>query len=54
MLGFGIEKYLSGDLNRDYFSQLFLFFLLAFSIFGMFGLFVKTERKEDSDLEDGN
>lgn len=44
MLGIGVREYLSGDLNRDYFSQLFLFFLLAFSIFGMFGLFVKTER----------
>ena len=42
-LGIGVREYLSGDLNRDYFSELFLFFLLAFSIFGMFGLFVKTE-----------
>ena len=44
MLGIGVREYLSGDLNRDYFYQLFLFFLLAFSMFGMFGLFVKTER----------
>ena len=44
MLGIGIGKYLSGDLDRDYFYQLSIFFLLAFSIFGMFGLFVKTER----------
>ena len=44
MLGIGIGKYLSGDLNRDYSYELFLFFLLAFSTFGMFGLFVKTER----------
>jgi len=43
-LGIGIGKYLSGDLNRDYFVSLFLFLLLAFSCFGMFGLFVKTER----------
>ena len=43
LLGIGVREYLSGDLNRDYFSELFLFFLLAFSIFGMFGLFVKTE-----------
>ena len=44
MLGIGVREYLSGDLNRDYFSDLFLFFLLAFSIFGMFGLVVKTEK----------
>ena len=44
MLGIGVREYLSGDLDRDYFFQLFMFFLLAFSIFGMFGLFVKTER----------
>ena len=44
MLGIGVREYLSGDLNRDYFFELFLFFLLAFSTFGMFGLFVKTER----------
>jgi hypothetical protein len=44
MLGIGVREYLSGDLNRDYFFELFMFFLLAFSIFGMFGLFVKTER----------
>ena len=43
-VGIGIGKYLSGDLNRDYFFELFLFLLLAFSCFGMFGLFVKTER----------
>lgn len=41
MLGIGVGKYLSGDLNRDYFFQLFLFFLLAFSFVGMFGLVVK-------------
>ena len=44
MLGIGIGKYLSGDLNRDYFFLLFLFFLLAFSSARSFGLFVKTER----------
>ena len=44
MLGIGVREYLSGDLNRDYFSDLFLFFLLAFSIVGMFGLVVKTEK----------
>ena len=44
MLGIGVREYLSGDLNRDYFYELSLFFLLAFSTFGMFGLFVKTER----------
>ena len=44
MLGIGVREYLLGDLNRDYFYQLFLFFLLAFSVCGMFGLFVKTER----------
>jgi hypothetical protein len=44
MLGIGVREYLSGDLNRDYFYQLFLFFLLVFSVCGMFGLFVKTER----------
>ena len=44
MLGIGVREYLSGDLNRDYFYELFLFLLLAFSTFGMFGLFVKTER----------
>jgi hypothetical protein len=44
MLGIGVREYLSGDLNRDYSYELFLFFLLAFSTFGMFGLFVKTER----------
>ena len=44
MLGIGVREYLSGDLNRDYFFELFMFFLLAFSMFGMFGLFVKTER----------
>jgi len=44
MLGIGVGKYLLGDLNRDYFFQLFLFFLLAFSSVGMFGLVVKTER----------
>ena len=44
MLGIGVREYLSGDLNRDYFSDLFLFFLLAFSILGMFGLVVKTEK----------
>lgn len=44
MLGIGVREYLSGDLNRDYLFQLFMFLLLAFSIFGMFGLFVKTER----------
>ena len=44
MLVIGVREYLSGDLNRGYFFQLFMFFLLAFSIFGMFGLFVKTER----------
>ena len=43
-IGIGIGKYISGDLNRDYFVSLFLFLLLAFSCFGMFGLFVKTER----------
>ena len=43
-LGIGVREYLSGDLNRDYFSDLFLFFLLAFSIVGMFGLVVKTEK----------
>ena len=44
MLGIGVREYLSGDLNRDYFYQLFLFVLLVLSVFGMFGLFVKTER----------
>ena len=44
MLGIGVREYLSGDLNRDYFSDLFLFFFLAFSIVGMFGLVVKTEK----------
>ena len=44
MLGIGVREYLSGDLNRDYFSDLFLFFLLAFSIVGMFGLVLKTEK----------
>ncbi len=44
MLGIGVREYLSGDLNGGYFFQLFMFFLLAFSIFGMFGLFVETER----------
>tara|TARA_Y100001936_G_scaffold252408_1_gene311909 strand:+ start:1145 stop:1360 length:216 start_codon:yes stop_codon:yes gene_type:complete len=44
MLGVGVREYLSGDLNRDYFSDLFLFFLLTFSIVGMFGLVVKTEK----------
>lgn len=44
MLGIGVRDYLSGDLSRDYFFQLFMFLLLAFSMFGMFGLFVKTER----------
>ena len=43
-LGVGIGKYLSGDLNRDYFFLLFLFLLLAFSSARSFGLFVKTER----------
>ena len=43
MLGIGVRAYLSGDLNRDYFFELFMFFLLAFSMFGMFGLFVRTE-----------
>ena len=44
MLGIGVRDYLSGDLSRDYFFQLLMFLLLAFSMFGMFGLFVKTER----------
>ena len=44
MLGIGIGKYLSGDLNRDYFYNLFLFLLLPFAFFGMFGLFVKTKQ----------
>ena len=43
MLGIGVREYLSNDLNRDYFFELFMFFLLAFSTFGMFGLFVRTE-----------
>jgi len=44
MLGIGVREYLSGDLDRDYFRDLFLFFLYSFATLSMFGLFVKTER----------
>ena len=45
MMGIGIREYLSGDLNGDYFYSLLMVFLLMFSIFGMFGLFVKEGKK---------
>jgi len=43
MVGIGIREYLSGDLNRDYYSILMVS-LMMFSTFGMFGLFVKNEK----------
>ena len=45
MVGVGIREYLSGDLNGDYFYSLLMVFLMGFSLFGMFGLFVKKEKK---------
>ena len=45
MMGIGIREYLSGDLNGDYFYSLLTIFLLMFSTFGMFGLFVKEGKK---------
>jgi hypothetical protein len=45
MMGIGIREYLSGDLNGDYFYSLLTIFLLIFSTFGMFGLFVKEGKK---------
>ena len=45
MTGIGIREYLSGDLNGDYFYSLLTIFLLMFSTFGMFGLFVKEGKK---------
>ena len=45
MLTLGVAKYLSGDLNRAYFRELLIFFIMVFSFFGMFGLFVKTESR---------
>jgi len=45
MVGIGIREYLSGDLNGDYFYSLFMVFLMMFSTFGMFGLFVKKEKE---------
>ena len=45
MVGIGIREYLSGDLNGDYFYSLFMVSLMMFSTFGMFGLFVKEEKK---------
>ena len=44
-VGIGIGKYLSGDLNRDYYLNLLIFFILMFSHLGMFGLFVKNKKK---------
>jgi len=44
MLVFGIREYLSGNLSRDYYYSLFTVLFLTFSIFGMFGLFVKNEK----------
>lgn len=44
MVGIGIEKYLSGNLNGDYYYSLFTVLFLTFAIFGMFGLFVKNEK----------
>ena len=44
MVGIGIREYLSGDLNGDYFYSLLMVFLMMFSTFGMFGLFVKKEK----------
>ena len=43
MLALGVAKYLSGDLNRAYFRELLIFFIMVFAGSGMFGLFVKTE-----------
>ena len=45
MVGIGIKLYLSGDLSRDYYMILLLFFLMGFSYLGMFGLFVKNKKK---------
>ena len=45
MVGIGIREYLSGDLNGDYFYSLLMVFLMGFSLFGMFGLFVKKEKE---------
>ena len=44
-VGIDIGKYLSGDLNRDYYLNLLIFFILMFSYLGMFGLFVKNKKK---------
>ena len=44
MLVLGIREYLSGNLNGDYYYSLFTVLFLTFSIFGMFGLFVKNEK----------
>ena len=43
MLTLGVAKYLSGDLNRAYFRELLIFFIMEFSFIAMFGLFVKTD-----------
>ena len=47
MMGIGIREYLSGDLNGDYFYSLLMVFLMMFSSFGMFGLFVKKKSNEN-------
>jgi len=47
MLTLGVAKYLSGDLNRAYFRELLIFFIMVFSFSGMFGLFVKTESESN-------